>query len=220
MEEIIQKYNEECAVSNKLASGIWKVSIIAFIIVYFWLYYCGYNTYLVAILGAAFLALVFVFTEIIFVCNVSKRLSFDYSFKDVFSFRVIKEIYNAIDKYQKDWITLYCKKRRINSFDKLYLILQELKDKERKWIKYVDWTVISGIIYSLIPDFIKESLTSGDLANKIIQATILVLGISFIINVIRSEFEKFREIFDSINIFSNLKRLENLFFYVIMKCKK
>ena len=117
-------------------------------------------------------------------------------------------------------ITSYCKKRKINTFDKLSLILQELKDRKRKWIKYVDWTVISGILYSLIPDFIKEILVGGDFTGKIIHGTGLILIISIIFNVIRSEFEKFREMLNSVNAFSNLKRLEDLVFYMAMKCKR
>lgn len=220
MEEIIEKYNKECAVNCKLASGIWKVSIIVFIIAYFYLYHCGHNAYLVAGFGAIFLFLIFISTEIIFMHNVSKDLGIDYSFKEGFSVQLVKKVNKAINMYQKAWITSYCKKRKINSFDKLSLILQELKDKERKWIKYVDWTVISGILYSLIPDFIKEILIGGDFTGKIIHGASLILIISIIFNVIRSEFEKFREMFNSVNAFSTLKRLEELFFYMTMKCKR
>jgi hypothetical protein len=220
MEEIIEKYNKECAVNCKLASGIWKVSIIVFIIAYFYLYHRGHNAYLVAGFGAMFLILIFILTEIIFMHSVSKDLGIDYSFKDGFSTQLVKKVNNAINMYQKAWITSYCKKRKINSFDKLSLILQELKDRKRKWIKYVDWTVISGILYSLIPDFIKEILVGGDFTGKIIHGAGLILIISIIFNVIRSEFEKFGEMFNSVNAFSTLKRLEELFFYMTMKCKR
>lgn len=220
MEEIIEKYNEKCAITSKFASGIWKGAIILFIVAYFYLYYCGHNVYLVAGFGAIFLVLIFMLTEIIFMYRVSRRLGLDYNLKEGFSIQQIKKVNNAIDKYQKDWITSYCKKRKINTFDKLTLILQGIKDKERKWIKYVDWTVISGILYSLIPEFIKEILAGGDFTSKIIFGTSLILIISIILNVIRSEFEKFREMFNSVNAFSNLKRLEDLVFYMAMKCKR
>lgn len=220
MEDIIEKYNKECAVTCKLASGIWKVSIIIFIIAYFYLYHCGHDAYLVAGFGTIFLILVFILTEIIFMCSVSKKLKFKYSFKDGFSIELVKKVNDAINMYQKAWITSYCKKRKINSFDKLTLILQELKDRERKWIKYVDWTVISGILYSLIPEFIKEVLTKGSFTSKVILGASLILIISIILNIIRSEFEKFREMFNSVNAFSNLKRLEDLVFYMAMKCKR
>ena len=220
MEEIIEKYNKECAVNCKLASGIWKVSIIVFIIAYFYLYYRGHNVYLVAGLGAIFLVLVFMLTEIFFMYKASRRLSLDYNLKEGFSIQQIKKVNNAIDKYQKDWITSYCKKRKINTFDKLSLILQELRDRERKWIKYVDWTVISGILYSLIPEFIKEFLAEGNFTSKVILGASLILIISIILNIIRSEFEKLREMFNSVNAFSNLKRLEDLVFYMAMKCKR
>lgn len=220
MEEIIEKYNKECAVNCKLASGIWKVSIIVFIIAYFYLYHRGHDAYLVAGFGTIFLILVFILTEIIFMCSVSKKLKFKYSFKDGFSIESVKKVNDAINMYQKAWITSYCKKRKINSFDKLTLILQELKDRERKWIKYVDWTVISGILYSLIPEFIKEVLTKGNFTSKVILGASLILIISIILNIIRSEFEKFREMFNSVNAFSNLKRLEDLVFYMAMKCKR
>lgn len=220
MEDIIEKYSKECAVTCKLASGIWKVSIIVFIIAYFYLYHRGHDAYLVAGFGTIFLILVFILTEIIFMCSVSKKLKFKYSFKDGFSIESVKKVNDAINMYQKAWITSYCKKRKINSFDKLTLILQELKDRERKWIKYVDWTVISGILYSLIPEFIKEVLTKGNFTSKVILGASLILIISIILNIIRSEFEKFREMFNSVNAFSNLKRLEDLVFYMAMKCKR
>lgn len=221
MEEILEEYKKECALKSKLASLVWKLWMITSLITYFYSAFHGYNTWLVAAGILLLTILIFMVEQIIFLRYVSKKLEINYSFRDGFDLKKMKKIYSKIESFQKNWITNFCKKKKIDTFNKLNLILTELKiKKEKATTKYVEWGLVSSIVLSLLQNWINDASDEMNLINKLVMGLIVAVIISFLVNFLKNNTKKFKKFFLEPDLYSNIERLEELIFYKIMKSKK
>ena len=140
----------------------------------------GYNTWLIAAEILLLTILIFMIEQIIFLRYVSKKLEINYSIRDGFDFKKMKKICSKIELFQKNWITNFCKKKKIDTFNKLNLILTELKiRKEKATTKYMEWELVTSIVLSLLQNWINDASNEMNLINKLVMGLVIAVIISF-----------------------------------------
>ena len=213
MDKLLENYEKEGAIKSNLANLIWKGGVILFSVLYIVFNYIGIKKYnlFIYILIVLFLC---VLSEYIFLREVTKKIGFKVKIK----LRNIKSIYKEIDKYQKKWIVNYCKNSKINSFDKLNIILQELKGKrEKSNTKYINPVIIGTLLLSvweIILQYLKESI---GFENTLAVAFVLVVIISVVIGIIQKMNEEDKEFFARFEYYSSKERLESLIIHSMLK---
>ena len=92
----------------------------------------------------------------------------------------MKKICSKIESFQKNWITNFCKKKKIDTFNKLNLILTELKiRKEKATTKYMEWELVTSIVLSLLQNWINDASNEMNLINKLVMGLVIAVIISF-----------------------------------------
>ena len=90
--------------------------------------------------------ILFIISHTIFIMKASKEIGEKFYLKQLFNIKRIGVIYNKIDQYQKDWITKYCKKNKLNVINKLEIMIQEIRLKRGKnTIKYINPIIIGTL---------------------------------------------------------------------------
>lgn len=158
----------------------------------------GYNTWLIAAGILLLTILIFMIEQIIFLRYVSKKLEINYSIRDGFDVKKMKKICSKIESFQKNWITNFCKKKKIDTFNKLNLILTELKiRKEKATTKYMEWELVSSIVLSLLQNWINDTSNEMNLINKLVMGLIIAVIISFFISFFKNNTNKFKNFFEN-----------------------
>ena len=181
MEKLIRKYKEECDLSSKLASRMWKIGQII-IIVIFASYYANTKE-----LGINFIITIIAICVLHFICrciesvSIARKMKIKCSVKEILlKKKIIKKIYQEFDIFQKGWITNFCKKNKINDIEKLKIVKEEL-DKRTIIIKYIDPIIIGTLLiamWELILQKISEDILIG---NTILICVFLLIIISIIV---------------------------------------
>lgn len=219
MEKLLQKYKDECAISSKLASIIWKIGIIILSIVYIKLSYGNQNYFkmfvwlLIGILILYLLCLFFF-----------KRKTFNkiYSGKgNKNNCKKLKILYLEIDKYQKNWMTNYCKKNKLNEISKLEILRSSLcEERKIKTINYINPIIIGTLTFTIWEIGLQKLSDKIGYINMIFIAIVVAVILSVIIGIMKKEFIEDKEMFFEFDKFESNKRLEDLLLYEILKCKK
>ncbi|MFQ9264909.1 MAG: hypothetical protein ACLR44_07455 [Clostridia bacterium] len=219
MEKLLQKYKDECAISSKLASIIWKIGIIILSIVYIKLSYGNQNYFkmfvwlLIGILILYLLCLFFF-----------KRKAFNkiYSGKgNKNNCKKLKILYLEIDKYQKNWMTNYCKKNKLNEISKLEILRSSLcEERKIKTINYINPIIIGTLTFTIWEIGLQKLSDKIGYINMIFIAIVVAVILSVIIGIMKKEFIEDKEMFFEFDKFESNKRLEDLLLYEILKCKK
>mgnify|MGYP004459939981 FL=1 len=219
MEKLLQKYKDECAISSKLASIIWKIGIIILSIVYIKLSYGNQNYFkmfvwlLIGILILYLLCLFFF-----------KRKAFNkiYSGKgNKNNCKKLKILYLEIDKYQKNWMTNYCKKNKLNEISKLEILRSNLcEERKIKTINYINPIIIGTLTFTIWEIGLQKLSDKIGYINMIFIAIVVAVILSVIIGIMKKEFIEDKEMFFEFDKFESNKRLEDLLLYEILKCKK
>lgn len=219
MEKLLQKYKDECAISSKLASIIWKIGIIILSIVYIKLSYGNQNYFkmfvwlLIGILILYLLCLFFF-----------KRKAFNkiYSGKgNKNNCKKLKILYLEIDKYQKNWMTNYCKKNKLNEISKLEILRSSLcEERKIKTINYINPIIIGTLTFTIWEIGLQKLSDKIGYINMIFIAIVVAVILSVIIRIMKKEFIEDKEMFFEFDKFESNKRLEDLLLYEILKCKK
>lgn len=219
MEKLLQKYKDECAISSKLASIIWKIGIIILSIVYIKLSYGNQNYFkmfvwlLIGILILYLLCLIFF-----------KRKAFNkiYSGKgNKNNCKKLKILYLEIDKYQKNWMTNYCKKNKLNEISKLEILRSSLcEERKIKTINYINPIIIGTLTFTIWEIGLQKLSDKIGYINMIFIAIVVAVILSVIIGIMKKEFIEDKEMFFEFDKFESNKRLEDLLLYEILKCKK
>lgn len=220
MEKLIRKYKEECDLSSKLASRMWKIGQIIIMSIFA---ICYANTkdfeinFLITIIDICVLHFICRCIESV---KIAKKLKLKYSVKKVISKRKIrKDIYIELDKFQKRWITNFCKKNKINNIEKLKIIREEL-DKRTIIVRYLDPIIIGTLLiamWELILQRISEEVGVG---NTIFIGVFLVIMISIIIGWVKKEWREQKKFMNLFNRYSGNERLKELLLYKILKSNK
>jgi|GEM_PF-2743843 hypothetical protein len=219
MEKLLQKYKDECAISSKLASIIWKIGIIILSIVYIKLSYGNQNYFKMFVwllIGILILYLLCLF--------IFKRKAFNkiYSGKgNKNNCKKLKILYLEIDKYQKNWMTNYCKKNKLNEISKLDILRSSLcEERKIKTINYINPIIIGTLTFTIWEIGLQKLSDKIGYINMIFIAIVVAVILSVIIGIMKKEFIEDKEMFFEFDKFESNKRLEDLLLYEILKCKK
>ena len=219
MEKLLQKYKDECAISSKLASIIWKIGIIILSIVYIKLSYGNQNYFKMFVwllIGILILYLLCLF--------IFKRKAFNkiYSGKgNNNNCKKLKILYLEIDKYQKNWMTNYCKKNKLNEISKLEILRSSLcEERKIKTINYINPIIIGTLTFTIWEIGLQKLSDKIGYINMIFIAIVVAVILSVIIGIMKKEFIEDKEMFFEFDKFESNKRLEDLLLYEILKCKK
>lgn len=217
MEKLIRKYKEECDLSSKLASRMWKIGQIIIISI-FASYYAKTK-----VLGMNFFITIVEILILYLICSciesvsIAKKLKIKYSIKEiVLKKKVRKNIYQEFDKFQKGWITNYCKKNKINNIEKLKVIREEL-NKRTVIIRYIDPIIIGTLLIAMWEIILQRILEKVGISNTILIGLFLVIIISIIIGWIKKEWREQKEFMNLFNRYSGNERLKELLLYRILK---
>lgn len=219
MEKLLQKYKDECAISSKLASIIWKIGIIILSIVYIKLSYGNQNYFKMFFLFLIGILILYLLCLFIF-----KRKAFNkiYSSKEnKNNCKKLKILYLQIDKYQKNWMTNYCKKNKLNEISKLEILRSSLcEERKIKTINYISPIIIGTLTFTIWEIGLQKLSDKIGYINMIFIATVVAVLLSVIIGIMKKEFIEDKEMFFEFDKFETNKRLEDLLLYEILKLKK
>lgn len=219
MEKLLQKYKDECAISSKLASIIWKIGIIILSIVYIKSSYENQNYFKMFFLFLIGILILYLLCLFIF-----KRKAFNkiYSSKEnKNNCKKLKILYLEIDKYQKNWITNYCKENKLNEISKLEILRSSLcEERKIKTINYISPIIIGTLTFTIWEIGLQKLSDKIGYINMIFIATVVAVLLSVIIGIMKKEFIEDKEMFFEFDKFETNKRLEDLLLYEILKCKK
>lgn len=221
MRNLLEEYKNDGAVNSRLANFIWKAGIIISSIFYCMdvLYYKNENNKLLIYFFA--IIVLFISSGITFIIKASKKIEFNFNYKKIYSIKQLKSLFQAIHEYQKKWFVNYCNRNKLNSINKLNIILQEIKaENDRTTIKYINPIIIGTLSLSIWEIAVQKIVNNTGFWGMLPIAFALVLIISISIGWIKKSFLEDKENFNIFETFSNKTRLEELILYKILKCKK
>ncbi len=220
MEKLIKKYKEECDLPSKLASRMWKIG--QFIIIsIFAICYANTNdfwmNFLIMVMAICILHLICRYIELV---SLAKKMKIKYSVKEIILKKKIrKNIYQEFDKFQKKWITNFCKKNKFNNIEKLKIVRAEL-DKRTIIIRYIDPIIIGTLLIAMWELILQEISEKVGIGNTILMGLFLTIIISVIIGLIKKEWREQKEFMNLFNRYSGNERLKELLLYRILKSNK
>ena len=220
MEKLIEKYKKECDILSKLPSRIWKAGQI--IIVIGSLIYCFRTlNYIVAFVLPIILGCVlYKICADIELVDITKKLKLKYKYKEFFrNFKVRDKIYNSYSSYQKNWITKYCKKNKLNNIEKLKILREEL-DKKNTPVKYINPVIIGTLMITGWEFVIQYFWESVGLLGTIIVVVFSAFVISIAVAWLKKEWNEQMEFFREFDRFSGTDRLQELLVYRMLKMGK
>ena len=220
MRKLLNKYNTECAIKSNFANIIWKVGIILNSIIYCINVICLKKSNYILLYFFIMIILFFV-SQLVFVVEIGKKIKVSKSSKYFISLKYMRSVYKKIDEFQNQWIIKYCRNNKINTINKIEILIQEIRSKrEKSKIKYLN-PIIIGTLFLTIWEITLQSLTENiGFWNMIPIAVISIIGISFVIGWISKEIIEDKKIFNQFERYSGNRRLEELLIEVALKCKK
>lgn len=219
MDKLMQEYKKECAIYSKQASVIWKVGLVIISILYIKISYVRQNYFEILILCMGLVLILYLICLNIFKRSALKKIYCNNN-KKVKS-KKIKELFKEIDKYQKDWVTAYCKKNRINQVSKLNILMDRLnKERKSKTISYINPLIIGTLIFTTWEIGLQKLSDKIEFINIIFIAFAVAIVISIIIGILKKEIIENKDFVLEFDRYSSNKRLEELLLYEILKAKK
>lgn len=221
LEKIIEEFNNTVAIKSKLANFIWEFGIITNSIAYFiCIIFLRKSVIAYFLLYFIILILLLLISNLFFIKKASKKLGIRTNIIKCFNIKYIRFIYKKIDEFQKDWITKYCKRNKLNCIEKLNILRQEIRnEKESKTIKYINPLIIGTLLISVWEVTIQRIMDKVGFWNMLSLAIVLIIGLSIFIGWIKKIFTEDKEFFVQYEKFSSINRLEELLLYRILKCK-
>ncbi|MCI8587561.1 MAG: hypothetical protein HFJ49_02990 [Clostridia bacterium] len=219
MQRLIERYKVECSINSKAASILWKIGIIILSIVYIKLSYESQNYFKMFIMFLIGILILYLLCLFIF-----KRKAFNkiYSGKvNKNNCKKLKILYLEIDKYQKNWMTNYCKTNNIDKISKLEILRSSLcEERKLKAISYINPIIIGSLTFTIWEIGLQKLSDEIGHINMIFIAIVVAIILSVIIGIMKKEFIENKEMFLEFDKFASNKRLEDLLLYEILKCKK
>ena len=219
MEKLLQKYKDECAISSKLASIIWKIGIIILSIVYIKLSYGNQNYFKMFVWLLIGILILYLLCLFFFKRKAFNKIYLGKGNKN--NCKKLKILYLEIDKYQKNWMTNYCKKNKLNEISKLEILRSSLcEERKIKTINYINPIIIGTLTFTIWEIGLQKLSDKIGYINMIFIAIVVAVILSVIIGIMKKEFIEDKEMFFEFDKFESNKRLEDLLLYEILKCKK
>lgn len=221
MKKLLEEYNKIGAIKSKLVNYIWKSGIIVFSIIYCIDVFDKKQNNLNLLYYLGMIIILFIISQIIFVRKAAKKLNIKYRVKYIFSLKYIRKIYKEIDTYQKKWITNYCNKNRINNFNKLNVLREEIRnEKEKSTIRYINPIIIGTLSLTIWEIALQKVVDKIGFLNMLPLALVIAVGTSVLVGWITKVLLEDKDAFIEFEKFSNKNRLEELILYKILKLKK
>lgn len=219
MEKLLQRYKDECAISSKLASIIWKIGIIILSIIYIKSSYKSQNYFEMFVLLLMSVLILYLLCLGIFKRKASNKIYLGKENKN--NCKKLKTLYLEIDKYQKNWMTNYCKRNKLNEISKLEILRSSLcEERKIKTISYINPIIIGSLTFTIWEMGLQKLNDKIGYVNMICIAIVVAVILSVIIGIMKKEFIENKEMFLEFDKFASDKRLEDLLLYEILKCKK
>jgi len=220
MQKILNEFNSNCGIKSNLANFIWKGGIIIDSVIYcICTLYLKKSSYIP--LYFIIMIILFIISHTIFIMKASKEIGEKFYLKQLFNIKRIGVIYNKIDQYQKDWITKYCKKNKLNVINKLEIMIQEIRLKRGKnTIKYINPIIIGTLSITIWEIALQKATEKIGFWNMIPISIVLTIGLSIGIGWITKEIVEDKKTFNQFERYFGYKRLEELLVYSALKCKK
>ncbi len=221
MQKLLEEYEKIAAIKSKLSNFIWKCGTIVCSIAYCINALKLKQNYYSLLYYFIIIMLLFIISEIIFIKKSAKSLNIEYKITNICSIKYVRKIYREIDIYQKKWITEYCNKNKINNFNKLNVLRDEIKNKREKGaIKYINPIIIGTLLLTIWEIGIQKIVTRIGFWNMLPLTLAIAVGTSVAIGWLTKILLEHKDIFIEFEKFSNKKRLEELILYRIFKSKK
>lgn len=187
MQKLLNEFNSNCGIKSSLANFIWKGGIIIDSIIY-----CICTLYLKKIsyipLYFIIMIILFIISHTIFIMKASKYIGEKFYLKQLFNIKRIAIIYSKVDQYQKDWITKYCKKNKLNVINKLEIMIREIRLKrEKNTVKYINPIIIGTLSITIWKIALKKTTEKIGFGNMIPIAIVFTIGLSIGIGWITKE---------------------------------
>lgn len=221
MQKLFEEYEKIGAIKSKLSNFIWKSGIIICSIIYCINVFNMKQNYYSFLYYLVMIMILFIISEIIFIRKSAKKLNIEYKIINIFSLKYIRNIYREIDIYQKRWITDYCNKNKINDFNKLNVLREEIKnEKENSTIKYINPIIIGTLSLTIWEIGLQKVVIKIGFWNMLPLALVIVVGTSVGIGWLTKILLEDKDVFLEFEKFSNKKRLEELMLFRILRSKK
>lgn len=221
MQKLLEEYEKVGAIKSKLSNFIWKSGIIICSIIYCISVLNLKHNYYSILYYFIVIIMLFIVSEIIFIRKSAKKLNIEYRIGNICSLKYIREVYREIDIYQKKWITNYCNKNKINNFNKLNVLREEIKsEKENSTIKYINPIIIGTLLLTIWEIGLQKVVIKMGFWNMLPLALVIAVGTSVAIGWLTKILLEDKDVFLEFEKFSNKKRLEELMLYRILKSKK
>lgn len=219
MQRLIERYKVECSINSKAASILWKIGIIILSIVYIKLSYESQNYFKMFIVFLISILILYLLCLFIFKRKAFNKIYLGKENKN--NCKKLKILYLEIEKYQKNWMTNYCKKNKIDKISKLEILRSSLcEERKLKAISYINPIIIGSLTFTIWEIGLQKLSDKIGYINMIFIAIVVAIILSVIIGIMKKEFIENKEMFLEFDKFASNKRLEDLLLYEILKCKK
>lgn len=219
MDKLLKEYEQECVIYSKKASLIWKIGLVIISIMYIKMSYERHNYIEMFILSMVLVLILYFVCLFIFKKAALKKIYCND--KSKIKAKKFKELFNEINKYQKNWITVYCKKNKINQISKLEILKNSLREERKgKTISYINPLIIGTLTFTIWEIGLQKLSEKIGFMNTTFVAIAAAIVISIIIGIFKKEFIENKEFVLEFDKYSSNKRLEKLLLYEILKTKK
>ena len=168
-----------------------------------------------------FFIILFVISVIIFIRKAAKKLNIECRLRNIFSLKYIRKIYREIERYQQKWITDYCNKNKINNFNKLNVLREEIKnEREKSTIKFINPIIIGTLSLTIWEIALQKIVNKIGFWNMLPVALVRAVGTSVLIGWITKIVLEDKDAFIEFEKFSSKDRLEELLLNKMLKTKK
>ena len=179
MDKLIEDYNNKCQVISNKSDNMWKNGLVILFIL-FSIYYFFTNKKIICVFAVAIIISVW-FSVCVFVYD--KELKKNVSNMCIKTSKKEKKKYSEyeeiLDKYQKDFISNYIRKNKLNKLGKLDIIINEIQQEVNKKAETKNIFVIPSVL-TLFTSVANYDSNIGLLA-FIIQYGVLIISAILVI---------------------------------------
>lgn len=222
MNELLESYSKECSFISKGSHRLWLVGEIISVLG-FGIYFMIYKKIIIpSIILIFFIIVLRSVCDYLELKGLCKKLMINVNIlKIIFKKTKRKQIYNEMDKYQKNWTTCYCKKHKLNSIKKLEIIKDELNRKiSNNNVKFLNPVIIGTLVLSAWNEIIPQMYKETELDFFVIAVIILAIIISILIGNFTAQYKKQCEFMKMYSKYHGNDRLNELLVYEMLRCKR
>lgn len=164
-----------------------------------------------------FILMLYKICEFIELVVITKKLKLNYAKKEILlKQKVRNDIYRSYDKHQKDWITKFCKKNKLNNIEKLKILREEISKKQTV-IKYIDLAVIGALLIVVWEILLQYMTEEFGMWSAFLIASFFAIIVSIAIGIAKKEWKEHTEYMNLFDNYMGYERLQQLLVYRMVK---